>query len=772
MTHFNHPNRSLLLFGFWLFSLLAFGQTKFSLSGYVRDAASGEDLIGATIYFPELETGTTTNIYGYYSHSVPPGTHQVRFSFVGMKDLTKTIQITANTKYNIELRAHNEMLEEVIISAKAADRNVRALEVGVTTMDVKEVEKIPVIFGEKDIVKTLQLMPGISTAGEGSSGFYVRGGSTDQNLMLLDAAPVYNAAHLMGFFSVFNGDALNNVTLYKGISPANYGGRLSSVMDVQMKEGNNKTLSGSGGLGLISSRLTLQAPIQKDQGAIIVSGRRTYADLLAKVFSDDYDDNALYFYDLNAKANYRLNDKDRLFISGYFGRDKLGLNEKIGIDWGNVTLTGRWNHLFNDRLFSNTSLVYSKYDYEAQMVDLTISSGIEDWNLKSDFQYYTASNNTLKFGINLIDHSFLPGKVSTGESNFLEDIDIKRYALEGAAYTSYETDLPYGIKMDAGLRFSAFSIRGPGDFYSFDEAGEVTDTTTYGSHKNVAQYGGLEPRLILNIPIGETASIKAGYARNYQYMHLLTNSSGGTPFDVWQPSTDLVKPQRSDQVSMGYFRNFKDNLFETSVEVYYKDLHDLIDYKDGADLFLNPLVESQLVSGKGRAYGLELMLKKAKGRLTGWISYTLAKSERKFDAINDGHYYPSAQDRTHDITLVGMYQLNKRWNLSASWIYYTGNAITLPIGKYMVDGQLVTQYSERNNGRMPDTHRLDLGATCQLKKTDRFESSLNISLYNAYGRKNPYSISFQQVEGSSFESEAVQMSLFSFVPSITYNFKF
>ena len=693
----------------------AFAQQKATISGTIKDASNGEDLIGASVYVKGQTIGTTTNIYGFYSLTLPQGEYELVYSFIGYQQIVKKISLQTNQTLNMELGLDNQTLSEFVVTDKKENENIKSTEVGVDNLDIKQVEKLPVVMGEKDIVKTIQLLPGVKSAGEGSSGFFVRGGSADQNLILLDEAPVYNAAHALGFFSVFNSDAIKNVKMYKGVAPAEYGGRLSSVMDIQMKDGNQKKFGASGGIGLISSRLTLEAPIKKDKGAFIVSGRRTYADAVLKLATDDYDASTIYFYDLNLKANYKLGEKDRIFISGYFGRDEFGIDEAFTLDYGNSTANVRWNHIFNNKLFSNTSVIYSKYNYTLTANSIDLISNIEDINVKTDFQYFISNGSKLRFGVNAIKHNFIPGKVNYSDAN-RTDYENERRALEYAGFLRHEVELGGRLTLNYGLRVSAFSVLGPGDHYTFNNAGEAIDTTSYSNNEHIKTYVGFEPRVTASYVLNEFSSLKFGLGRNYQYMHLLSNSTGGTPMDVWYPSSKLIEPQYADQASLGYYRNLKDNMYEFSAEAYYKKMQNVLAYKDGADIFLNPLVEGQLAFGEGQAYGLELLLKKKKGKLTGWISYTLSRSENQFAEINGGKAFPSAQDRTHDLSIVGVYSLNDRWSLSASWIYLTGNAVTLPSSKYVVDGEAITYYDGRNNGRMLPTHRLDLGATYNFPK--------------------------------------------------------
>lgn len=757
------------------FSISINAQKTFSISGNVRDAKTGEDLIGATVTIKELPgKGTSTNSYGFYSFTVPAGKYRIIAQHVGYTLQENDITVTGSSKIDFLLSEQTAQLEEVVVTSRRKNENITEPQMGLVKLAPKDFKNIPVLFGEKDILKTIQLTPGIKSAGEGSSGFNVRGGAADQNLILLDEATVYNASHLMGFFSVFNSDALKDISVYKGNEPAEYGGRLSSVLDIKMNDGNNQKFGVSGGIGLISSRLAIEGPLVKDKGSFIVSGRRTYADLFLKLSNNDNLNSAkLYFYDLNAKANYRINDKNRIFLSGYFGKDLLGISS-FGIDWGNSTATLRWNHLFSDRLFSNTSFIFSNYVYNINAdigSKINIVSRIQDYGIKQDFQLFSGENSTLKFGFNSVYHRIIPGAVTASENFDMENLTNK-YSWENALYLSHQYKVNDKLNLEYGARFSIFSLLGPGSFYTYDKNGNAIDSTTYTSGKFVKTYFNIEPRVSVNYILNDKSSIKAAYARNVQNLHLLSNSTSGNPTDQWITSSNNVKPEIADQVSLGYFRNFADNKYEFSIETYYKKLYNQIDYKDGAEVNVNKNAESQILFGEGRAYGLELYLKKKYGRFNGWISYTLSRTERKFDEINNGTYFPAKQDRTHDISIVGIYELNKRWTLSATWIYYTGNAVTFPSGKYEIDGKTMLLYTERNAGRMPAYHRLDLGATWIVKKTAKFESSWNFSLYNAYGQKNAYTISFREDANDPTKTEAVQTYLFRFIPSVTYNFKF
>ena len=748
-----------------------------TLSGFITDAETGEGLISANVFVTELGTGTTSNEYGFFSVTIPKGKYEVQFSYIGYKKETIDIDLNLSVSMNVELSPESFEINEVVVEGKRADQNVKSTEMGTTEIVPKELQAVPVILGEADILKTLQLLPGVSQAGDGNSGYFVRGGNIDQNLILLDEATVYNPSHLFGFFSVFNSDAIKNAKMVKGNMPAEYGGRISSVLDIKMKEGNNKNWRFSGGIGLISSRLLIEGPIVKDKVSFLISGRRTYADLFIPLAGDETLSNTqLYFYDLNLKANYKISNSDKVFLSGYFGRDVLGYEDQFGFDWGNITGTLRWNHLFSEKLFSNTSLIFSDYNYQVSImdddIDFNVTSGIRDVNFKTDFQYFYNSENRFRFGFIGFHHTFLPGDIESDGGTINSYTVPNKYGIELAAYISHETDLTSRLKLNYGLRYSTYLNMGPGTVYTYDEDNFPTSATIYESGEVINNYGGFEPRIAATYLIDETSSLKGAFARNYQYIHLLSTSTTSTPIDVWLPTTDIVKPEIANQVSLGYFKNFADNQYESSVEVYYKDLENQIEYENGADLYFNEQIESQLVFGKGYAYGIEFYLKKNFGNLTGWISYTLSKTEREFPDINDGNPFPARQDRTHDFSITAIYKLSKWWTLSANWIYYTGDAVTFPSGKYIVDGNTLNLYTERNGYRMPDYHRLDVGVTMILSKGKSSEMSLTFSLYNAYNRKNAYTITFRESEANPINTEAVRLALFGIVPSITFNFSF
>ena len=773
--------KKTILFSFFFFIALpaVLAQEKFTVSGIIKDKKNGETIIGATVRVTELKgTGTVTNEYGFYSLTLPSGNYTLSFEFLGYKTQTLSITLDKNQKTDISFEDNTKELSEVTVSATRDNDRVANAQTGVEKIDMKEINKIPVLMGERDIIKTIQLIPGVKSAGEGNAGFYVRGGAADQNLILLDEATVYNAGHLLGFFSTFNSDAIKDATIYKGGMPAQYGGRLSSVLDIKMKDGNNEKLGVSGGIGIISTKLNIEAPIQKGKSSFLISGRRTYADALLKASGDKrFQKTQLFFYDLNLKANYILNDKNRLFLSGYFGRDKLGLKDLFGINWGNTTGTLRWNHIINDRIFSNTSIIYNDYSYKINVdfdsENLTIHSRIQDWNIKEEFQYFANPSNSIRFGFNSTYHTVTPGQIEVGsDSQIIPPKLQQRYSWENALFASNTWKAADNLNLIYGVRLSSFSVLGKGDFYEFNDDKTVRDTLSYLAGKIVKNYLNVEPRLSANYLFSSSTSVKVSYARNTQNMHLISNSTTSSPTDKWVPNSNIIRPEISDQVSLGYFRNFKENLYEFSVEGYYKWMQHQIDYKDGADENKNETIETELLFGKGRAYGIEFFLKKKQGRFTGWIGYTLSRSEKQIEGINNNKWYVAKQDRTHDISIVGIYELTKRWDVSATWVYYTGNAVTFPSGKYEVANNVVFYYTERNGYRMPAYHRLDIAATLKLKERKRFSSELAFSIYNVYARENAYVITFRKDPNDDTKTQALQTSLFKLVPSISYNFKF
>ncbi|WP_276877293.1 TonB-dependent receptor [Chryseobacterium joostei] len=760
------------------FSSWAIAQQKYQVSGTVKDQKNGELLIGVSVKVAEDPSiNVTANEYGFYSLSLPEGNYKVIISYPGYKDFEQQITVNQNIKLDLPLNQQEQAaktIDEVVITGIKKDKNLTSAQMGTETLSIKNIEKLPVLFGEKDVMKTIQLLPGIKSNGEGSSGFSVRGGATDQNLILLDEAPVYNASHLLGFFSTFNSDALKDASIIKGNSPAQYGGRLSSVMDVKMKDGNNKDYNINGGIGLISSRLSVEGPIQKEKSSFIVSGRRTYADLFLKT-SKDYKDNKLYFYDLNLKANYQINENNRLYLSGYFGRDVLGLGNTFSTDWGNTTATLRWNSIINSTLFSNTSFIYSNYDYKISLTSndntFGLNSKIQDWNLKQDFTWFAGNKHSVRFGLQSIYHTITPSSASgTSVSSFPRN---PRKSWENALYINDDFKATEKLTINYGVRLSMFSVLGGDTFNTYDN-GILTDSRYLEKGDFGKTYVNIEPRVTANYRINEVSSIKGGYSRNTQNLHLLSNSSSGNPTDQWIGSSYTVKPEIADQVSLGYSRNFNNNNYELNAEVYYKSMQNQIDFKNGAQITFDTAadVESELLFGKGRAYGLELIAKKKSGKLTGWISYTLSKTERKIDGINDNKWYNARMDKTHDLSVVATYQLNPKWSFSGLFVYSTGNAVTFPTGKYQLNGQTVFQYSSRNADRMPAYHRMDISATYEPESNKRFRGSWTFGIYNLYARENAYTITFEDNPNNPGTTRAMQTSLFRLIPNITYNFKF
>jgi len=782
--------KTIVLIWMVLSSVLVFAQEKYTLSGFIKDGATGEDLIGANVYIKSDPTkGTSTNVYGFFSLTLPVGSYDFVFSYIGYEDQIKPIALNKDVTINIAMES-GELLEEVVITEERTDANVQSTDMGRIELNIEQIKTIPVLFGEVDILKTIQLLPGVGGAGEGNTGFYVRGGGPDQNLILLDEAVVYNTGHLFGFFSVFNSDAIKNVTLIKGGMPAQYGGRLSSVVDVQMKEGNNQQYQAEGGIGIIASRLTIQGPIVKDKSSFIISGRRTYIDALVTPFlkGTDFEGNGYYFYDLNTKVNYKFNDNNRIFLSGYFGQDVFNYKApdnslSVSVPWGNATATARWNHLFSNQLFMNVSAIYNSFDFSVasafQDFNFNLFSGIQDWNGKVDFDYYPGANHAIKFGANYVFHTFTPysAQGSFDDVEFSTDTLSKKYAHEAGIYIQDEFDVTKRLKINIGLRGSYFAQVGPyNDIVYGPDNQTVIDTIYYDNGEKIADYYGLEPRFSARFTIDKTSSLKAGITFNNQYIHLVSSSTSTLPTDLWIPSSDKVKPQIGMQYSVGYFRNFADNKFETSIEVYYKDLKNQIEYADGYVPELGTDIEENFVFGRGRSYGAEFFIKKAQGKFNGWIGYTLSKTERQFNDLQTGKsWFPTKYDRVHDLEIVAVYQLSKRWNLSSTFVYATGQATTIVESFYVIGGQLQTDYGPRNGYRLPAYHRLDVSATLKNKPEKKFESSWNFSVYNVYSRKNPYFI-YTTFEGDfalgAVDVQAKQVSIFPIIPSITWNFKF
>ena len=729
-----------LIFVFSFFNSLS--QDRYTISGFIQDFNSGESLIGVSIYESKSFKGTSTNQYGFYSLTLDKGEYEIVYSFIGYKTITKKITLDRNIRTNISLKTDAILTKEVIVKGERLDKNVASSNMSQVKLKVESVKELPVILGEVDVLKSAQLLPGIQSGGEGNSGLYVRGGGPDQNLILLDEAVVYNAAHLFGFFSVFNADAIKDMNIIKGGMPAEYGGRLSSVIDITMKDGNNKRFQADGGIGLLSSRLTLQGPIQKEKSSFIVSGRRTYIDVLAQPFMNEenaFSGSGYYFYDLTTKVNYKLSDKNRLYLSGYFGRDVFDFINSdngigISIPWGNATTSLRWNHLFNDKLFVNTSVIFTDYRFQFNIAqsdfEFKIYTGINDWNTKVDFLYQPNQRNTIRFGTNYTYHKFIPGNATgrSGEVEFAPDEVYTQYSNEGALYFSNDIELSDEIKAHLGLRYSSFQYKGNITFREYIKS----DLT--GENDN---YRNIEPRASLRYRINTNNSIKMAFTQNYQYIHLASLSSLSLPADLWVPSSKDIKPKFSTQYALGYLKNFNENMYETSVEAYYKEITNLIEYKEGVlpEDNTNTNSDDAFVFGDGDSYGVELLIKKIKEKTTGWIGYTLSKTTKYFDDVNNGNPFPAKYDRRHDLSITASHKLNDKWTLSTVFVYATGNSITLPTERYVIGGDVYTEYTSRNGYKMPPYHRLDIGATFKPKPKRKYESSWNFSIYNVYSRK-------------------------------------
>jgi hypothetical protein len=747
-------------------------------------------LFGASVIIKETNQGVVVNDYGFYSMSLPSGKYTIMTNIIGYAPEMIEVNLDKNVRHNFNLNSNSIVSKEIVITEEGPKNNIQGTQMGTEKLQMEQIKTLPVIFGEVDLLKTLQLLPGVQSSGEGNSGFYVRGGGPDQNLVLLDEATVYNTGHLFGFFSVFNSDALSTTTLIKGGMPAEYGGRLSSVVDVKMINGNDKKFHAKGGIGLIASRLTLEGPIKKDKASFMLAGRRTYIDALTLPFRRRSDNEATansgyYFYDFNAKLNYTFSDKDRLYLSGYFGRDqfKFGSDDfTLNFPWGNSTLTARWNHLFSDKLFANTTLIYSDYVFELGAgqngFNIKLFSGIRDMTAKVDFDYFISPKHSLQYGGQYIFHTFTPGTV-TGT---IDSIDLspdkinKQYANEGALYISDEYELSTRIKLNTGIRFSMFQQIGPYDRY-IEKANGTYDTIIYNSFDNIAYYNGLEPRFSIRYTLNENSSLKGSVVRSMQYLHLASTSGGTLPTDLWIPSSQLVKPQIGWQYAIGYFRNFAKDQFETSVEVYYKDLQNQIEFKEGRTAGFSPNIENDFVFGDGKAYGAEFFIKKRTGKFNGWIGYTLSWTKRYFDEINGGIPFYARYDRRHDGSIVLTYEASKKWTLGSVFVYGSGSAFSAPQGYMFINQSPAIYYPEdyRNKFRLLPYHRLDLSAIYTAKKTEKYESSWAFSIYNAYNRMNQY-IVFLDQEGSvadnSLKTVVKQITIFPILPSITWNFKF
>ncbi|MGB5698437.1 TonB-dependent receptor [Muriicola sp.] len=796
-------NRHFLVLVIFLLPFFLISQEKFTLSGVISEASSNETLIGVTIAIPALRTGVTTNEYGFFSLTLPKGTYEIQISYLGFLDVMETITFDRDQKINFQLIEGAEVLEEVVLTENVEKLNISKPQMSVNTLAVQTIKNIPVVLGEADIIKSLILLPGVSNAGEGASGFNVRGGAADQNLILLDEATIFNSSHLFGFFSVFNPDAIKDVKLFKGGIPARYGGRVSSVLEIFQKEGNSKEFKMNGGIGAVASRLLAEGPIVKDKGAFLIGGRASYAHLFLPLFDID---NTAYFYDLNTKINYKLNNNNSLYLSGYFGRDVFAISNSFENIYGNSVLNLRWNHLFSDKLFSNLSLIYSDFYYglELDFVGFKWNSGIQNFNIKYDLKHYLSDRFQVNYGINNIYYTFNPGKIVPNgpDSGILEEQLIKKYANEFAAYVDVEHNLSEALSLQYGLRLSHFIRLGQDELNVYENNNPVifdpflllyqeatpTGTITPGRGEQLATFTNLEPRISLAYTLDEDQSIKASYTRIAQYLHLLSNTSSPTPLDVWTPSGPFVKPQLLDQYALGYFRSLQEGEYSLETEVFYKDIQNRIDYIDGANLIANNAIEQVILNGKARAYGWEVLFRKNEGRFKGWLAYTLSRSEQQTPGrilfedngrsnretgINFGQWYSTPYDKTHDVSLYGSYDLNKKWRFNSNFVYQTGQPTNYPVGQFQFQELTIPFYGLRNQERLPDYHRLDVSATLTPTKNEKrkWQTEWVFSIYNVYSRMNAASVNFRRNQDTG-NNEAVRTSIFGIVPAVTYNFKF
>jgi len=797
MHHLPPKNMKKLPILFLLFSSLLWGQEKFAISGTVKDQSSGETLFGASVFILDSSIGTTTNEYGFYSITAPEGNYTLVISYMGFDDITKEIVLNSDQNLNIDITESSNQLSEVIIRAEdSEDINLRKPQMSVSKLNVATIKQMPAVLGEVDIIKSIQLLPGVTNNGEGSSGFNVRGGSVDQNLVLLDETIIYNTSHLLGFFSIFNSDAIKDIKLYKGNIPARFGGRASSVLDVRQKDGNNKRFALTGGIGTVSTRLAIEGPIVKDRSSFLVAGRGSYAHLFLKL-SEELKENSAYFYDLNLKANFEINEHNQLFLSGYFGRDVFKFSDSFNSSYGNSSVNLRWNHVFSDKIFSNLSVNYSKYDYQLEInaFEFDWISQIDNYNLKYALSYYINNDIKLDFGINAIHYLFNPGIISpTSENSGINYLKLdQKTAIEGGIYAGAEHRITPKLSLQYGLRYSNFARLGGQSIVEYEndqpvvynevlgiyERGTPIGTTSYDKSDVINSFGNLEPRFAVAYELNDHSSVKAGYSRVAQYIHLISNTTSVTPLDVWAPSGPYIEPQLSNQYAVGYFRKFRDNNYSVEIEAYYKDIENRIDYIDGSDLIGNNTIETEILSGESKAYGLELLIRKNKGNFTGWFAYTLAKSEQRTPGgnaggpgINDGEWYYTPYDRTHDLSFTGTYRLNDKWRFSANVIYQTGRPVTYPDGQYEYEGLSIASYSDRNSNRLPAYHRIDVSAILVPGKPNRkWKGEWVFGIYNIYNRRNAASISFSQNRETGV-NEATRTAIFGIVPSVTYNFKF
>jgi len=784
-----------ILYLFLLCPILLQAQENFTLSGTIADNQSNETLIGVNVIIPEQQTGTVTNEYGFYSITLPAGTYNIQISYLGFKTISETLILDNNLTKNFKLSETAESLDEVVITDNIERLNIKKPQMSVNSLSIKTIKNMPVVLGEVDVIKSITLLPGVTNAGEGSSGFNVRGGAADQNLILLDEATIFNSSHLFGFFSVFNPDAIKDIKLYKGGIPSKYGGRISSVLDIYQKEGNSKSFHMNGGIGLISSRLLAEGPIKKDKGSFLIGGRSSYAHLFLPLFDLD---NIAYFYDVNTKLSYNINDNNNIYLSGYFGRDVFKFSDTFENTFGNSVVNFRWNHLYSDKIFSNLSLIYSDYYYGLQLdfVGFDWVSGIKNVNLKYDFKHYISNNFKLEYGINSMYYKFNPGDIQPidDESGINPYKLIDKYAFENAIYIDAEHKISDKLSVSYGARLSMFHRLGQDELNVYENDSPLIFNETFGIYEKanpigtenfsksdvIESFANLEPRLAIAYQLNDKSSVKASYNRMSQYLHLLSNTSSPTPLDVWSPSGKYIKPQLLDQVALGYFRTFNNNAYSLEVESFYKTIDNRIDYIDGADLIANDAIEQVILNGEGRAYGLEVLFKKNEGKFTGWVAYTLSKSEQRTPGrtaietgINNGQWYNTPYDKTHDVSITGSYELNKKWSFSSNFIFQTGQPTTYPNGQYQYNDITIPNYEARNSSRLPSYHRLDLAVNYNPnpESTKNFKGEWVFGLYNVYNRKNAASISFSENRNTG-TNEATRLSIFGIVPSFSYNFKF
>jgi hypothetical protein len=764
-------------------------QDKVTLNGYIKDGDNGEELIGVTIYIPQLKAGTVTNDYGFYALTVPKGKYEVQYSFIGYRQETREIDLSADVSLNLELLMVAEQMQEIVIEDKQLDENVASVQMSKNTVNMTQVRKLPALFGEVDIIKNIQMMPGVISAGEGTSAFFVRGGSGDQNLILIDEAPVYDPSHLFGLFSVFNADVIKESEIYRGGIPARFGGRLSSILEVRTKDGNNKDFDVTGGIGTMASRIAIEGPLVKEKSSFIVSGRRSYIDLFLKAANED---NLVHFYDINAKVNWKHNNDNRFFVAFYTGRDVFNFNDEFGFAWGNMTGTFRWNHLFNEKLFMNTSVIASNFDYKLELQDpvqgFRWTSNLQEFSVKNDLSYALSTNMELSFGYHITGRRFSPGDISPNtKGSIFETLKQQHmYALDHGIYVSNQHKVSEKLLLDYGVRLSIFQNIGKGDVYLYADPQdnidiERIDTISYDAWETIKRYVNLEPRLSIRYSLDEKQSLKVSYNRMVQNTHLMSSGTVPVPFNTWNPSNYYLDPQLADQVAGGYFRNFNNNVYEFSVEAYYKDILNVTDFADNAQLFFNQDLSTEYRQGKSWSYGAELMLNKKEGRLIGMLSYTLSKTMRKVPGVNRGEAFPANHDRRHVLNIQAAYDLNAKWTFGGTFTYSTGRPLTLPAGKYEYGTYNPDVITERNSYKLPDFHRLDLSATLNPKKniSRKWKGQWIFSVYNVYNRHNPFTVYTRtrqdkdgEIIGDGTEKEARLIYLFPILPFVTYNFKF